>query len=594
MGHLLRGLIIAVCLWAGMAVAAPMRDGIAMHGAPKYADGFIAFDYVNKDAPKGGVLNQGAFGTYDTFNPYTLNGLAPSGIGLTYDTLLKPSDDEPFSLYGLVADGIEVPADRSFVVFHINPKARFNNGTPMTPEDVIFSFNILKEKGLPTYRYYYNDVERVEQVGEGRVKFTFKKGVANRELPLILGDLPVLSKAYWKDKDFAQTTLKIPVSSGPYRVKSFEPGRKIVYERTPDYWAADLNVNRGFYNFDEIVFDYYRDATVMTEAFKAGAIDVRQENEAKKWAGFAGEPAVLEGRIKRQEFHHELPSGMQGFVYNTRRPMFADVRVRRALAYAFDFEWANSNLFHNLYARTTSYFDNSSLKAPPLPDEAEKKVLEPYRDEIPAEVFTSVYQPPKSTGNMRANLTQALDLLREAGWTVQDGVLKNAAGVPFQFEILLDSASAPMWERVVLPFVGQLKRLGIKANIRVVDIIQYKNRLDSFDFDMITGVWGQSLSPGNEQRYFWGSAATNSEGASNYAGIKSKAVDGLIEKVITAETRVELETAVHALDRVLLWNYLVIPHWHTPVHRFLYWDHFGMPEVIPMKGVNTLTWWKKK
>lgn len=593
MGYLLHGLVFAVCFWTLAVVAEPVHHGIAMHGEPKYKAGFDSFEYVNKDAPKGGTLNQGAFGTFDTFNPYTLNGLAPGGIGLTYDTLLKPSDDEPFSLYGLVADGIEVPADRSFVAFHINPKARFSDGTPMTPADVIFSFETLKEKGLPTFRYYYNDVERVEQTGPRRVLFTFKKGTSNRELPLILGDLPVFSKAYWQDKDFTQTTLKIPVSSGPYRIKSFEAGRKIVYERTPNYWAADLNVNRGFYNFDTIVFDYYRDATVMSEAFKAGAIDVRMENEAKKWAAFSSEPSVVDGRMKREEFHHELPSGMQGFAYNMRRPLFADRRVRQALSFAFDFEWANNNLFHNLYTRTSSYFDNSSLMAPPLPTAAEIKLLEPYRAELPPEVFTSTYVPPHNSGNMRANLTEALELLKQAGWTVQDGVLKNEAGDIFRFEILLDSASAPMWERVVLPFVGQLKRLGIRADIRVVDIIQYKNRLDSFDYDMITVIWGQSLSPGNEQRYFWSSAAADSEGSSNYTGIKNKAVDALIEKVITANTRPQLETAVHALDRVLLWNYLVIPHWHTPVHRYLYWDKFNLPASVPMKGVNPLTWWKK-
>lgn len=584
-----------VCLGFGsvQAQAVPVRHAISMHGEPKYAAEFKAFDYVNPDAPKRGVLKQGMIGTFDSFNPFIMNGLAPGGIGLTHDTLLKASEDEPFSLYGLVAGGIEIPADRSWVAFHIRPEAKFNDGTPITADDVIFSFETLRDKGLPTYRYYYNDVQKVTKTSDRRVVFMFKKGSVNRELPLILGDLPVLSQAYWTGKDFAKTTLVPPVSSGSYRIKSFEPGRKITYERNPTYWAQDLNVNRGFYNFDLIEFDYYRDATVMTEAFKAGAIDVRMENEAKKWAAFASEPSVVSGQLKRMEFHHELPSGMQGFVYNLRRPLFADRRVREALGYAFDFNWANSNLFHGLYKRTTSYFDNSSLKAPPLPSEAELKLLEPYRTEIPQAVFTTEYTPPDNSGNMRANLTKALVLLAEAGWTVQEGALKDKQGNPFEFEILLDSASSPMWERVVLPFVGQLKRLGIKANIRVVDIIQYKNRLDSFDYDMIVGIWGQSLSPGNEQRYFWGSQSADSEGSSNYAGLKSKAIDGLIEQVISARTRPQLQTAVQALDRVLLWSFIVIPHWHTPVHRYLYWNKFGIPKggAVPMKGVNILTWW---
>ncbi|MGN1063418.1 MAG: extracellular solute-binding protein [Alphaproteobacteria bacterium] len=567
---------------------------LAMHGSPKYPLAFEAFEYVNPTAPKRGTLNQGAIGMFDTFNPYVINGIAPAGIGLTYDTLMKQSLDEPFTLYGLIAQTAEMPADRSYVAFNLNPAARFSDGSPITADDVIFSFEALRQYGLPTYRYYYADVDKVYKTSETRVVFEFKADAQNAELPLILGELPVLSKAYWAERDFTKTTLSVPVSSGPYLIGRFEPGKYIEYKLNPDYWAADLNVNKGWYNFTKIKFDYYRDATVLAEAFKAGVLDVRQENEAKKWAALSSEPAVQSGQMIRKEFAHHMPSGMQGFVFNLRRPIFSDVRVREALGYAFDFNWANQNLFHGLYRRTTSYFDNSFLKAPPLPDAAERAVLERYRLDIPAQVFDTPYTLPDApAGQMRANLKKALMLLEQAGWHVKDNVLQNEAGVPFEFEILLDAASAPTWERIVLPFVGQLKRLGITAQIAVADVIQYKNRLDSFDYDMIVSVWGQSLSPGNEQRYFWGSAAADTVGSSNYVGLKNPAVDGLIEEVVSSTSESDLITAVHALDRVLLWSYLVIPHWHTPVLRFVYWDKFGIPDKSPDKGMSLLTWWLK-
>ena len=580
-------------LLSGAVCAAP-QHGISMHGTPKYEADFTAFDYVNPDAPKKGTLSQGAIGMFDTFNPYVINGIAPAGVGLMHDTLMKQSLDEPFSLYGLIARTIDVPDDRSWVAFEINPDATFSDGSKITPADVIFSFEILRDKGLPTYRYYYGDVDKVYQEGDNRVVFKFKEGVNNRELPLILGELPILSKTYWQDRDFTKTSLDIPVVSGVYIVDKFDPSKFIEYRLNPNYWAMDLNVNRGQNNFEKIKYDYYRDATVMSEAFKAGAIDIRQENEAKKWAALKNEPAILEGRLKQKEFAHQLPSGMQGFVFNLRRPIFADAKVREALSYAFDFSWANQNLFHGLYKRTTSYFDNSYLKSPPLPTPDELKLLAPYRAELPQDLFNTAFMVPSNdSGKMRHNLKTALDLLAQSGWMVQNGVLQNALGDPFEFEILLDAPSAPMWERVLLPFVGQLKRLGIKARIATVDVIQYKNRLDAFDYDMIVSVWGQSLSPGNEQRYYWGSESVNSKGSMNYAGVKDPVVDALIDKVISATTAEELTTATHALDRVLLWSYLVVPHWHTPVLRYVYWDKFEMPKVIPMKGISPLTWWVK-
>ena len=580
-------------LLSGAVCAAP-QHGIIMHGTPKYEADFFAFDYVNPEAPKKGTLSQGAIGMFDTFNPYVINGIAPAGVGLMHDTLMKQSLDEPFSLYGLIARTIDVPDDRSWVAFEINPDATFSDGSKITPADVIFSFEILRDKGLPTYRYYYGDVDKVYQEGDNRVVFKFNEGVNNRELPLILGELPILSKSYWQDRDFTKTSLDIPVVSGAYVVDSFDPAKFIEYRLNPNYWAMDLNVNRGQNNFEKIKYDYYRDATVMSEAFKAGAIDIRQENEAKKWAALKNEPAILEGRLKQKEFAHQLPSGMQGFVFNLRRPIFADAKVREALSYAFDFSWANQNLFHGLYKRTTSYFDNSYLKSPPLPTPDELKLLAPYRAELPQDLFNTAFMVPSNdSGKMRHNLKTALDLLAQSGWTVQNGVLQNALGDLFEFEILLDAPSAPMWERVLLPFVGQLKRLGIKARIATVDVIQYKNRLDAFDYDMIVSVWGQSLSPGNEQRYYWGSEAADSKGSMNYAGVKDPVIDALIDKVISATTAEELTTATHALDRVLLWSYLVVPHWHTPVLRYVYWDKFEMPKGIPMKGISPLTWWVK-
>lgn len=587
-------LVLGVICVAMMPVIGNAEHAISMHGAPKYPKDFSSFDYVNPQAPKGGMLTQGVVGFFDTFNPFVINGMAAAGIMLTHDTLMKQSLDESFSLYGLIAQSVHLESDGLGVSFCLNPQAVFSDGSQITTEDVIFSFEILRDKGVPTYRYYYADVEKVYASGDNCVVFRWKKGVNNRELPLILGELPILSKRYWSGRDFEKTSLDIPVSSGPYVVESVDGGRSVVYRFNPNYWAKDLNVNQGYYNFEKIKFDYYRDATVLGEAFKAGVIDVRQENEAKKWMSYASEPAVAEGKIIQREFVHRLPSGMQGFVFNIRRPVFADSRVRQALSFAFDFDWANQNLFHGLYTRTTSYFDNSSLKAPELPSEAELKLLNPWHFQLPPDLFVQSYRVPDTkTHTVRQNLKKALDLLGTAGWTVQDGVLKNEQGEPFEFTILLDAASAPTWERVLLPFVGRLKRLGITAYIQVVDIVQYKNRLDHFDYDMIVHVWGQSLSPGNEQRYFWGSEAADTIGSMNYAGIQSPVVDALIDAIIQSQSESELQTAVHALDRVLLWSYLVIPHWYSPVFRYLYWDKFGVPDITPLKGISVLTWWYK-
>lgn len=577
-----------------MALADPQPvHGLSMHGDLKYGPDFSHFDYVNPDAPKGGTLRMSSIGTFDSLNPFIVRGAPAIGLGFLFDTLLTSSADEPFSEYGLVAETIEVPEDRSWVIFTLRPEARFHDGSPITAEDVAFSLDILREKGAPFYRFYYGSVSAVEVLGERRIRFTFGE-TNNHELPLIIGQLPILSKAYWAERDFEASTLEAPLGSGPYRVGSFEAGRHIAYQRDPNYWGADLAVNRGHYNFDTIRYDYYRDTTVALEAFRAGAYDLRVENIAREWATGYDFPARRDGRVVLKEFETHLPSGMQGFVMNQRRPQFADPRVRKALALAFDFEWANQNLFHGAYARTNSYFDNSELAARGLPSPEELELLEPWRDHLPEEVFTTEYNAPTTTGEggIRANLRRALELLEEAGWTVQNGTLRHtASGEPMRFEILLDS---PTFERVTNPYVQSLRRLGIDATVRTVDASQAQNRERDYDFDMVVNVWGQSLSPGNEQREFWGSEAARLPGSRNLAGVSNPAIDALIEQVIAAPDRDSLVIRTRALDRALQWQHLVVPHWHSRSIRIAHWDRFGLPETVPLRGPQLTAWWEER
>jgi len=566
--------------------------GIAMHGDLKYGRDFKHFDYVNPRAPKGGEVRLSAIGTFDTFNPFIIKGNPVDGIGRIYDTLMVGSADEAFSQYGLLAEKVELPKDRSWVAFTLRPEARWHDGKPVAVEDVIWTFDTLRTKGQPFYRGYYGNVDKVEKSGDRTVKFLFKPG-ANRELPLILGQLPILPKHYWEPRDFTKTTLDPPLGSGPYKIAGFEPGRRVRYERVEDYWGKDLPVNVGRDNFDVIQHDYYRDGTVALEAFKANEYDFRAENSSKAWATAYDFPAIASGAVKKEELPHNRSTGMQGFVFNARRPLFQDPRVRRALAYVFDFEWSNRTLFYGQYARTRSYFDNSELAATGLPTGAEKSILEPHRQRLPTEVFTAVYDPPATdgSGKIRGNLREAAKLLRAAGWQVDKTTRKlthTRTGEVMDFEILLVS---PLFERVVLPFKKNLSRLGITANVRTVDSAQYRRRLDDFDFDMIVGTWGQSLSPGNEQRNYWGSAFADRPGSRNLVGIKSPVVDALIEGVIAASDRESLVNQVRALDRVLQWGHWVIPHWHIPYDRIVYWDKFGRPAVTPAQGVQFDTWW---
>lgn len=589
----LHALAIAAATLAGSPAAADAQPvhGVAMHGEVRYGPDFRHFDYVNPDAPKGGTLKLGVpGGSYDTLNPFTLRGVPASGVSLIYDTLVVESADEPFSQYGLVAETVEMPEDRSWVVFNLRREARFHDGEAITADDVIFSFDVLKTKGRPHFRAYYQNVERAEKLDEHRVKFVFSEG-ENRELPLIIGQLPILPAHYWAERDFEKTTLEPPLGSGPYRIDEVDPGRSITYRRVADYWAADLPVRKGQFNFDRVVFDYYRDGTVAVEAFKAGEFDYRAENSSKLWATAYDIPQVETGLLVKAEIPDQLPRGMQAFVFNTRREVFGDPLVRRALAYAFDFETTNRNLFYSQYKRTKSYFAGSELASAGLPEGEELEVLERFRDRLPGEVFTTEYAPPSTDGEggIRANLRTAIELLREAGWEIRDRRLVNSqTGKPFTFEILLVD---PTWERIALPFVQNLERIGITAEIRRVDTSQYANRVDNFDFDMMVNVWGQSLSPGNEQRNYWSSDAADIPGSQNLAGIADLVIDELVELVISAPDRDSLVARVRALDRALLWGHYVIPHWYSEYDRIVYWNKFGLPDAYTLRGTSIFDWW---
>jgi microcin C transport system substrate-binding protein len=590
-------LLAAFCLSSQPAPAEETDEGvttahgIAMHGEPLYGPDFAHFAYVNPDAPKGGTVVLDALGSYDTFNPYTLKGSSAEGLGLMFETLMTSSSDEAFTEYGLIAETITVPADRSWVEFTLRPEARWHDGEPITADDVVFSFETLTTKGHPFFRAYYGSVARAEATDARRVRFTFSEG-ENRELPLIVGQMPVLPKHYWEGRDFEAPTLEPPLGSGPYRLKSFENGRSVTYERVEDWWGKDLPVNVGQYNWGEIRFEYFRDGTVSFEAFKAGQYDFRQETQAKEWATGYDIPQVADGRIVKELIPNEDPTGMQGFMFNTRRDIFKDRRVREAIGFAFDFEWTNETLFNGQYARTKSYFSNTELASSGLPDGEELKVLEEFRDRLPPELFTEAFEVPTTdgSGNNRQNLRQATALLEDAGWVIDDGVRVNAeTGKKLAFEILLVQ---PQFERIVLPFVQNLKKLGIEVKVRTVDSSQYQNRVDAFDFDMVVGGFGQSLSPGNEQRDFWSSASAKINGSRNIIGIEDPVIDELVELIIAAPSRESLIARTRALDRVLLWGYYVVPNWHIQAYRVAYWNKFSRPDTQQKYGLGMITnWW---
>ena len=569
-----------------------ISHAISMHGDPKYEENFLNLEYIDTDSIKGGSIVRSAIGTFDSFNPFILKGTAAAGVGALYETLTTGSSDEAFTEYGLLAESIEWPDDRSWVSFDIRKEARWHDGEKISADDVIWTFNTLMEKGHPFYKYYYGDVSEVIKEGELKVRFNFKNNT-NKELVLIVGQLPVLPKHYWKDKNFEETTLEIPIGSGPYKIKTFDSGRSITYELNKEYWGFKNNIpiKIGKDNFGTIRYDYYKDRGIEREAFKSGEIDFFSENSSKEWATSYSIDAVENGLIVKELIQHENPQGMQGFAFNLRKDKFKDRRVRKALSNAFDFEWSNKNLFFDAYKRTDSFFENSELASSGLPSKDELKHLNPYFDILPNEIFTQEFKNPVTDGSgyMREQLQEAAELLKESGWQLIDGKLIDPSTQEnFSFEILLRS---PAFERIVFPFKDNLEKLGIDVEVRTIDSAQYQKRLESFDFDMVVQSFSQSLSPGNEQRSFWGSDAADTNGSRNIIGIKNYAVDGLIDSLINAKDRQELITVTKALDRVLLWNYYVIPQWHISSYRVLYWNFFDQPKIKPKYSLGFDTWW---
>jgi microcin C transport system substrate-binding protein len=577
------------------------RHGLSLFGNVKYPPGFKYFDYVNADAPKGGAVRQLAIGTYDNFNPVVagVKGALGAGLELISDTLMVPALDEVSTSYGLLAEGATYPPDFSSVTYRLRREAKWQDDVPVTPEDVIFSMDVLK-KNHPAYAAYYRHVAKAEKTGDREVTFTFD-APGNRELPQIVGELTVLPKHWWdgvdasgKKRDVTATTLEKPLGCGVYRMKEFVPGRSIVYERVKSYWGKDLNVNVGRDNFVEVKYDYFRDTTVALEAFKADQLDWRTENSAKNWATAYDFPAVTDKRVVLEEFPIRNSGVMQAFAFNIRRDKFKDPLLRRAFNYAFDFEETNKQLFFGKYKRIASYFERTELACSGVPAGLELEILETVRDKVPAEVFTTAYTNPVG-GNpdaVRTNLREATALLKQAGYEVRDTRLINTkTGEPLSVELLVDD---PQFERVMLFFKPSLERLGITVNVRTVDPIQYENRLRNWDYDIITESWTESLSPGNEQRSYWGSQAADQNGSRNAIGIKNPAVDALIDRVIFAKSREELVAATHALDRVLLWNHYVVPQWTYGKQRSARWDRFGHPQTMPEYGTAefpTIWWW---
>ena len=563
---------------------------IAMHGSPKYKENFSNVDYVNPSAPKGGNIRLDAFGSFDSFNAFISKGEQAAGLSYLFETLTVRTYDEAFTEYGLIAKTIEWPKDRSWVAFELRKEAKWHDGKKITPEDVIWTFNTLMEKGHPFYKYYYSDVVEVIKINNSKVRFNFKND-KNLELPLIIGQLPVLPSHYWKNRNFEETTLEIPIGSGPYKINSFDPGRSITYKLNEDYWGKNLSINKGKNNFEKITYQYFKDREIVRLALKSGDIDIFNENQSKAWATAYDIPVVENGLLKKDLIGHENPQGMQAFVFNTRKNIFKNKKVRQALSYAFDFEWTNKNLFYGAYKRTNSFFENSELASSGLPEEEELKILNQYKNELPKELFLKEFEIPKTDGSgfIRNELSKAISLLSDEGWRLDNGKLINSStGEEFKFEILLVS---PAFERIVLPFKDNLKKLGISVSVRIIDSAQYQERLNTFDFDMIVSSFGQSLSPGNEQRNYWGSDAADTNGSRNIIGVKNNVVDSLIENLISAKDRKDLILATKVLDRVLLWNYYVIPQWHISSYRTLYWDIFEKPNIRPKYSLGIDTWW---
>jgi microcin C transport system substrate-binding protein len=595
-----RSFLILVLTLALFSMAAGVSEcqaahGISIDGKLKYNPDFKQFDYTSEQAKKGGALVLHDLGSFDKMNPFTLKGSPPSGLdNLVFETLAVSSLDEPFAAYGLIAKDIELADDRLSVIYTIDENARFSDGSPITPEDVQFSLNTMKSDAAhPFYQAYLQDITGSDILDKNRIRFNFAR--VNRELHMIASQVPIFSRKYYTEHPFDDPSMDPPVGSGPYVVDSVNPGKSITYRRNPDYWAIDHPTRKGMFNFDTITYKYFRDQIVSVEAFKANEFDFMYINIAKQWARDLVGPKFDSKQIMKEYLPHRNNQGMQGFVFNLRNQLFQDANVRKALGMAFDFEWANNKLFFNEYTRSSSFFSNSDLAATGIPEGLELEYLKPYKDQLPIEVFTQPLTPfsTNTPNGIRDNLREAKKILIEAGWSVKDGRLVNSEGEPFEFEILLVS---PSFERVMAGYVNNLRKLGVNASYRTIDPALYIDRLNRFDFAMTVNVFGQSQSPGNEQRDFWYSASADRQGSRNLIGIKNPIVDKLVDKVIYATTQEELKAACKALDRVLWYGYYVVPNWYVPRHRISYWNKFNRPATLPLYYnpiQELMTWWVK-
>jgi peptide/nickel transport system substrate-binding protein len=590
-------LALAICGSPGalrQAHSAEPRHAIAMHGAPALPEGFTRLPYADPAAPKGGRLVQGVLGTFDSLNPLIVKGIAPPSIrGYVVESLMARGYDEPFTLYGLIARSVETDAQRSYVTFHLDPAAKFSDGKPVTAEDVIFSWQLLRDKGRPNHRTYYAKVAKAEALGEQAVRFDLS-GSDDRELALILGLMPVLAKHAVKPETFEETSFQAPLGTGPYLVGEVDPGKSITLKRNPDYWGRDLAINRGLWNFDEVRFDYYREANSHLEAFKRGLYDLRNEHDPGRWQTAYDFPAVRDGRVLKEVLPTGVPKISSYFVFNSRRAVFSDIRVREAISLLFDFEWINHGYFFDLYQRSASYFDGSELSSHGRPaDQREKALLAPFAEAVRADVLDGTWSPPVSDGSGRDRVTlkRALDLFAAAGYELRGTALvERKSGRPLTFEILVTARDE---ERLALLFSQSLKRAGIAARVRMVDAVQYEGRRLSYDFDMIQNRWDQSLSPGNEQAFYWGSAAADQPGTRNYMGVKSPAVDAMIAALLKAEDRGDFVAAVRALDRVLISGFYVIPLFYLPAQWVARWTTVARPATTSLYGYLPETWWRE-
>ena len=585
--------------WFGQAASKP-QHGFSILGKLKYGPEFSHFDYVNPNAPKGGHLRLWYNGNFDSLNPFILKGRWAAGSNpfgvdgrlLTFETLMTASGDEEDSFYGLIASGVVIPDNRQSITFTIRPRARWHDGSEITAEDIAFSFKTLKEQGHPAFRVLFKDITGTKVLTHRKIRFNFAKGVLTRDLPATAASMPIISKAWYLQHDFTKTTMTPPLGSGPYRVDKVDPGRSITYVLADNHWGKGLAVYRGRYNFRRITWDYYRDRDIGLQALFAGKLDFREDFTSRNWATkYDNVPAVKDGRLIKEVMPDDNPSGFQAFFINTRKAKFADRRVRRAIGLVFDFEWTNKNLFYGLYKRTYSIFQNSDMEATGTPQGPELALLQAWREDLPAEAYGPVYRAPKTngSGNIRRELRMARNLLTAAGWTIKNGKLVNRKGQPFEIEFL---SYSKLFERIVMPYVRNLEKLGITARFRLVEPAQYQRRVQNFDFDITTFRNSSSLTPGLALRNAWGSKTADMQGGRNYTGLKSPVVDDLIEKIIAAKSRDELRHATHALDRVIMWTHNLVPQWFKASHTVAYWDLFGRPAIKPKYARGVLdTWW---